>query len=257
MQEQKKSHRFDPVNSEQDIRGRIIRSGVLSFGIAVLFFIGLLLIYPLVARLPQTGLISKFVDPANWTFVSGITAAITVSLIVGGLIFVFLEHSQNTIQAERQNAEASFNIYKEIYDRLMSAEDLAARRWIIVNIPTLKQMGNDPAAWLGKVKAIIEASPKDPETGRPVGKETIKRVLNTFDFIGFVTSYYWNMENELAEWMSPAVAKVWERLYLYVEDEKKRRNESDYYQAACAFGDYCLRWRQERYPESTIIEDGT
>jgi len=43
----------------------------------VLFFIGILLIYPLAALLPQTGLISKFVDPANWTFVSGITAAIT------------------------------------------------------------------------------------------------------------------------------------------------------------------------------------
>ncbi len=172
MQNQNKSHKFDPAKSEHNIRVKIIKTGIWSFVIAILVFFGILLFYPLTTRLPANVLISKLIETANWNFVSGIAAAITVSLVIGGLVFVFLEHSRNTIQAEVQFAAAEFNIYKEIFDRLMSKEDIIARRWIIINIPTLNQMGNDPIVWLEKVKEIINSSPK-VDDNRSAGWERI------------------------------------------------------------------------------------
>ena len=43
----------------------------------------------------------------------------------------------------------------------------------------------------------------------------------------------------------------------YVEDEARRRNEPDYYQAARDLGDRCLQWRVARGLKTNIIEDAT
>jgi hypothetical protein len=42
-----------------------------------------------------------------------------------------------------------------------------------------------------------------------------------------------------------------------VEDEAKRRNEPDFYQAAREFGQNCIAWREKRYPKSNIVSTGT
>jgi hypothetical protein len=65
------------------------------------------------------------------------------------------------------------------------------------------------------------------------------------------------MENELVLWMSSPVAKVWERIHLYVKEEARQRNEPDYYQSACEFADYCMEWRRENRPQAKVIKDGT
>ena len=77
------------------------------------------------------------------------------------------------------------------------------------------------------------------------------------DFLGFVGKHYWNMENELVSWISPSVAKVWERISLYVENEAELRSEPDFYESAREFGQYCVQWRNERYPKSTVIKGAT
>ena len=100
-------------------------------------------------------------------------------------------------------------------------------------------------------------SPEGWQKERPPGREHLKQILNTLDFIGFVASHYWTIENELVEWMNPLVAKVWERIGPYVEDEAKRRNEPDFYQAARELGDQCLEWRRAKGLTSIVIDDAT
>jgi len=131
-----------------------------------------------------------------------------------------------------------------------------ARRWIILNLPT-RQEHEDDQAWLGRTIAALDERPEEREDGRPPGRDYLKEVLNTFDFIGFVAQHYWKMENELVTWMSPPVAKVWERIHLYVEYEAKQRNEPDFYESAREFGKYCVEWRDKRYPKSNVISDAT
>jgi hypothetical protein len=139
----------------------------------------------------------------------------------------------------------------------MNHGSLEARRWIILNLPTLDALGGDQQAWLEHVRSRINSVPRGWRGQRPPGKEYVKEVLNTLDFLGFVQRNYWSIENELVTWMSPPIAKVWERLEPYVEEEARQRNEPDYYESAREFGKYCLEWRRQRYPRSRIITDAT
>ena len=247
------SNPFDPKQIEQKTKARLLRTSLISL---IVFFAVLLLIlrflFPLTTYLPD----SNPGGEINWPLLEGIASLITVSLVIGGLAFAFIEYVQTAVQQSRENAETSFNMYKEIYYKLMTSEAVEARRWIILNLPT-KQDHEDDQAWLRRTIDALDKLPQGQEGGRPPGRDYLKEVLNTFDFIGFVAKHYWNMDNELVTWMSPPVAKVWERIHLFVEHEAKLRNEPDFYESACEFGQYCLEWRNAHYPPSTIISDGT
>jgi hypothetical protein len=245
---------FDSERVRQETTKRLMRLGLISLavGIGVLVLIGFL--FPLTSYLPNH--VGDAEPPLliNWTLLEGIASAVTLALIIGGLAFAFVEYTENEVQQKRQTAESAFSIYKEVFDRLMNPSEAEARRWIILNLPTLKEMGGDQQAWQAVVKDRLEST--EPGIRAP-GKDYLKQVLNTFDFIGFVAKHYWNMENELVEWMSPVIAKVWERVSGYVEQEAKDRNEPDYYASAREFGDHCLEWRRKNYPDSTIIDNAT
>jgi hypothetical protein len=244
---------FDPKQIEQKTKARLWRTSILSIVvfITVLLFI-LLVLFPLTTYLPyrnRGGVI-------NWPLIEGIASLITVALVIGGLAFAFFEYIQTAVQQSRENAETSFNIYKEVYYKIMNPEAMEARRWIILNLPTRNDQEDDQA-WLKRTTAALNKHPRGWKGERPPGKEYLKEVLNTLDFLGFVAKNYWSMGNELVTWMSPPVAKVWERIYLYVEQEAKQRNEPDFYESAREFGQYCVQWRNEHYPKSTIISNAT
>ena len=91
----------------------------------------------------------------------------------------------------------------------------------------------------------------------PPGQTHLKRVLNTLDFVGFVADHYWDMwrtDDELVQWMSSPITKVWERIGPYVEYEAVERQEPDFYQAARMLSQYCLDWRCVHHPVSRIID---
>ena len=139
----------------------------------------------------------------------------------------------------------------------MSQEAMTARRWIILNLPTLDEAGNDKDTWLAQTKALISATQTGEKAERAPGKTYLKQVLNDFDFLGFVAQHYWSMDNELVEWMSGPVAKVWERIYVYVEWEGQERAEPDFYASARWLGSRCLKWRSsQKYQKSKIVKDG-
>ncbi len=233
-------------------------AGVIALMFVILTFWLSLYFFPLTTLMPDTYKVGdNGAKQIRWDTLDGIASLATFSLVLGGVVFAFIDYVQNAIQRKREDAEASFDIYKEVYDRLVNPEALAARRWIILNLPTIEEMGNDKKAWLKRVNIQVAKVPASWRSERPPGKEYIKEILNTFDFIGFVAKHYWNMENELVMWMNPSIAKVWERIELYVEEEARQRNEPDYYESAREFGKYCVEWRQNHYPKSNIIKNAT
>jgi hypothetical protein len=109
--------------------------------------------------------------------------------------------------------------------------------------------------WAEPHKRKIFAKPAHEQDEALPGNVHIKQVLNTLDFIGFVAQNYWSMDNEMVEWLSAPIAKVWDRLGPYIEYEATRRNEKDYYIFAREFSDYCLLWWKAHYPDPQIVKD--
>jgi hypothetical protein len=169
---------------------------VISLGIVVLTFWLGLRFFPLSSQLPGTIQVGASVKQINWNNPGSITSLLTTSLLLGGLVFVFMENIQSAIQKKLENAEISYNIYKDVYDRLMHPDAQAARRWVIQNIPTLDDTGNDKDAWVNLVNMRLDDVPPGWNSERPPGREKLKYVLNTLDVIGFVARHYWSMENE-------------------------------------------------------------
>jgi len=254
MEDNNYSNPFDPKQIEQKTKSRLWKTSILSIIVfIVVLLLSLLFLFPLTTYLPK----STAAGEIDWPFLEGISSLVTVSLVIGGLAFAFIEYVQTAVQQSRENAETSFNMYKEIYYKLMVPESVEARRWIILNLPT-RQDHEDDQAWLERTVAALDKHPEGQEGKRPPGRDYLKEVLNTFDFIGFVAKHYWNMENELVTWMSPPVAKVWERIYLFVQHEADQRNEPDFYISAREFGQYCVDWRKKQnLPQANVIQDAT
>jgi ABC-type multidrug transport system fused ATPase/permease subunit len=250
------SNAFDPKQIEWETRNRLMRTGLISASVVVFILILSIVAFPLTTRLRETYPIGEAEKEVNWSLLEGISSLITVALVIGGVAFAFTEYIQSTVQQRRESAEAAFNIYKEVYEKLMNPEATAARRWLILNLP-VRQPREDDQSFLQRTTQALNKMPEGYTGERPPGLDHLKDVLNTFDFIGFVAKHYWNMDQALVSWMSPSVTKVWERISLYVEDEAKRRNEPDFYQAAREFGRSCVQWREEHYPKSNIISAGT
>jgi len=248
MDDNGNQNRFDPKLISRKTSRRLLVNGL----VALVVVIGIVALGVIV--FPTTKVVAGDV---NWGYLEGFTSLATLAIIIGGVVFAYAEHTQNAVQRSRESAQASMNLYKEVDHRLNDPQAIEARRWIILNVPTLADMDGDEAAWLEAVKGVLSKIPDGWEDKHPPGKVNLKQVLICFDFIGFIARHYWSMENELVEWMSPLVAKIWERVGGYVEDEARRRNEDDYYCAARDFGNYCIQWRREHYPDSIIIEDAT
>ena len=250
-----KNNNYNPNKVRKQTINNLIKAGVLSFVIIALIFILIIKFFPLTSTLPyfyDTGNVKKII---NWDLLEGFISLLTFCLITGGLVFTLIEYIQNTIQHRREEAQASFAIFKEINDRLMNPESESARRWIIENLPTLEEMGNDRGKWLKHATKIIDKKPRGWKGNRSPGREYLKRTLDTFDFIGFIADYYWNMEEEIIIWMNPPISKVWERIEVFVEEEAILRCEPDYYESARNLGKYCIEWRRKkRYPKSKILE---
>jgi hypothetical protein len=235
------------------IRQRLFWSGGIAL---VVLIVCLFLFYLLTPELPDGP------DNVDWSLLEGFMSLVSVALILGGSVFALREYISSEIQQRREELDreeeakkVAFSVYKEIFDRLMRSEDVEARRWIINNVPERKD-GEDEQKWVAQVKVIIHQRPQSWE-GVPPGQEYLKQVLNTFDFVGFAALHYWPINEELLAWMSAPIAKVWERIGGYVENEAQKRREPDYYRAARDLGQRCVVWWHEHYPDATIIDDAT
>jgi hypothetical protein len=111
---------------------------------------------------------------------------------------------------------------------------------------------------LARTTELLNHRPRGWRDERPPGIKYLKETLNLFDYLGFVSIHYWGMDNELIEWMSPPVAKVWERVRHYVEAEADQRKEPDFYESAKILGESCIEYRRKKgYPPSDFHKGAT
>lgn len=183
------------------------------------------------------------------SYLEGYVGLLTLVLVIGGLVFAAWEYF-------RQESQISFQIYESIHKKMTDPAEEAARRWIITNIRPYKE-SDSIKAWSKEFATKIYEKPNDwDEKKLAPGHQHIKRTLNALDYFGFVAENYVNVEGPLLEWMSPPIAKVWERIAPYVERERDARNEPDFYKSASYIGKKCLEWRTKKGLKSEIIDSG-
>lgn len=214
------------------------------------FFLVILVLFPWFINFLKQQSIPGFENISFDSF-SGL---VTLAVIAGGFLFWIIDRRQEELAEAEQKKSLSFQLFQTIHDRLVNPEQEAARRWILQNIP-IKPTEQPLEEWFLQISGIIEAKPAGWQQSRSPGQIHIKNVLNNFDFIGFVSEHFWRARESDIEWISPPVAKVWERLGPYVKHLSDLRNEPDYYRAASNFGEYCIRWREEKgLPPSRYVK---
>jgi hypothetical protein len=170
-----------------------------------------------------------------WSMFEGLSSAAAFSVAVGGGLMVLAQLTEAV-------DSRSLTIFNDIFERMVSEENIAARRWIYQNLPDNPELGL--------------ASLSDE------GREHVKLVLNSFDHLGFLIRQDWvssEAEDAIIQWVSPFVSKVWLKLGPYVEHELANRpEEPDYYAAACHLAERCIAYRKKllrRDPTVTWRQD--
>lgn len=226
---------------------------LLSGAMIVLALLFLYFVYLLIASAGLGGL-----SPGDaGDLLGGTMSIVTTALLIGGGIFALFEY----LQREHQH---SFVLHADLIERLMGDEDVQARRWVLENL--------DPVNL--DESALLECLDAETIAGRPgtsiapaswatwttwrdgvqtklfepddVGRRHVKRILNSYDYLGFIVLKYWELDEDLVGWLSPMVVKVWQRLGPYVERESRWRREPNYYIWARHVGKHMVRWSKER-----------
>lgn len=198
----------------------------------------------------------------DWSMLEGFASVISLSLLVGGLVFASIEYinSENAKHAEkiveeREKANLSYGIYQAIFEKLTDPEQEAARRWILSNI-AIKKDDEDIESWYKRTHAKIIKGKTGSKDGLPEGQNALKMTLNCFDYIGFIADHYWEVEEDSLDWISAPIAKVWRRIGPYVLHVRTLRNTTDYYLSAERVGKLCVEWRQKKgLPDEEIAEN--
>jgi hypothetical protein len=168
--------------------------------------------------------------PDFWVMTGALSAALGPMILLGG-----------SVLAVRQLTEVTRSRHLSVADRLFaelnSPENITARRWIFQHLPA------DP-------KAGIPALPEE-------GRTAVKQVLNSLDRVAFLTQAGWIPEEMVMPWMNPMIVKAWVKLEPYLEYERQRRAEPDYYQNVRQLAQRSLAWRTRHVPDAQItwVED--
>ena len=200
---------------------------------------------------------AKSVDPyakiINWGLLEGFAGLATFALALGGVIFAIVEYYRNEKAEQQESTRISYETYTSIFDRLMTPEQEAARRWVYKNIPVLEEE-DDKEEWLQKVGAKVYAKPAGWTGDTAPGELYLRSILNVFDYIGFVAEHHWEVDNDSLGWLSPPLTKVWERIKPYILYERKKRREDDYYASAEYICEKCAEWREAKEHPKPIVE---
>lgn len=153
-----------------------------------------------------------------WNMLEGISGALAFAAVAGGGFFALMQLVESTDSRH-------MDVFNDTFNRLMSDDEIRARRWIYTHLPP------DPAQGIAGLSEI--------------GQRHVKLVLNSFDHLGFLIMQDWVNDDGIIRWMSPIVLKTWEKLGPYVEYEAARRREPYYYEAAQELARRCNVWWAE------------
>jgi hypothetical protein len=202
--------------------GIVIVASLLSIAVCAVLSGGIYLIWNQI----------RAIDPNAdlWAMMEALSATAAFSVAVGGGLMVL---AQLTEAVDSRN----LTIFNDVFERLMADRNIEARRWIYANLP------DDPEQGL--------ASLSDE------GREYVKLVLNSFDHLGFLMQQDWvsaEAEDAIIRWVSPFVARIWQKLGPYVDYELARRpEEPDYYEAARLLAEQCVAYRKKFLRQDAIV----
>lgn len=207
--------------------GIVIFATVLSIVICGLFTFGAYLIRSLVE--------SAQPNADMWAILEALATAAAFSVAVGGGLMVL---AQLTEAVDSRN----LTIFNDVFERLMSDRNIDARRWIYQHLP------DNPGQGLASIGEE--------------GRQNVKYVLNSFDHLGFLIQQDWvsgEAEDAIVRWVSPFVAKIWEKLGPYIDYEVAQRpEEPDYYESVRHLAEKCIAYRRallHRDPKVTWRDD--
>ena len=183
------------------------------------FLVGSLITWMLWRALTMAG-----ISDNAWNALGAVGTMAGFALTLAGALVILVQLNESI---ERRSME----LFSTAFEQLSSEADVTARRWIFINLPDDVEEG----------LAMLETNPE--------GKAHVKRVLNSFDYMGFLLSQHWDSEDSVIHWVSPFVAKAWCVLEPYVDYEAELRGEPDYYEMARFLGERCIAWRKRRYPD--------
>jgi hypothetical protein len=161
-----------------------------------------------------------------WEMLEAVSTAAAVAQVFGGGVVALV---QLTESVDNRN----LGIYNDVFEKMMSDENIEARRWIYQQLPPFTPQG-------------MSALSADD-------RQAVKRVLNSFDHLGFLVQQDWVTAEPVVHWVSPMVVKAWDKLGPYVDHETQRRREPDYYEAARMLAKVCQEWRRTHIPETEIV----
>lgn len=161
-----------------------------------------------------------------WAMIEALSTAVAAAALLGGGYVAYRE-------LDELSSTRYIDVSNELFQELNSPENIAARRWVLLELP------DDPVEGL--------ASLSDE------GRDAAKRVLNSLDHVAFLTQLGWIPDEMIMPWMNPMVVKAWRKLKPYVIYERERRREYDYYIYAEELGEKCQEWRARYLPDSDII----
>jgi hypothetical protein len=116
-----------------------------------------------------------FTIPADkWAVLEGLSAAAAFAFAVGAGIVLLMEL---TATVDSRNLD----IYRDIYEKLMSAEEIEARKFIYQELPASDDK-----------RVIIHAVLNDDQA-----RTYVKQVLNLLDYFGFLVEQEWVTADEV------------------------------------------------------------
>jgi hypothetical protein len=166
------------------------------------------------------------VNTSLWLMIEALSTAVAAAAVVGAGFVAYKEINES---ASSRHVEIADKLFQE----LNSAENIAARRHVFQHLP----------AFVAGEQAVLSVQDHD----------AMKMVLNSLDRVAFLTQENWIPEATMMPWMNPMVVKAWMRLKPFVEAERERRREPDYYERAGALGEHCLAWRARHKPGAEIV----
>lgn len=168
----------------------------------------------------------RYGDPLTadqWGALEGFSATVTLAFAVGAGLFFLFEFMETS-------DSRNLDIYRDIYDKFMSDDQIESRRYIYTHVPD----DLSPAELSAHVR------------GDPLAHQHVKNVLNAIDYFGFLADQDWVTADEMIGWVSPIVVKIWQKIGPLVEYEVAQRpTEPDYYEAARLLAARCAQWRSD------------
>jgi hypothetical protein len=208
---------------------RKLRSKNIFVTLAVMLLLSAALFILWTTKLPNIPLFSAICDK-QISFIGSISEAGAFVITFTGILFLI-------IQINISNVSRNFEIFRDIFEKTTTDEQIRYREIIYLS----SELDNPTEA---NIKIFYSNSEN---------KEAYKKILDVFDYYGLILKQTWISEEEIIDWLSPIVVKVWKRIkpVLDYQYNKRKEFEPHYYIGARYLAQECIAYRKRKFKNWT------